>query len=73
MLKVSTLNDNRKYTVTEEGKGLGERVMWINVLAFEPLSILNCMQNCNHDDYLIILDHILQSDMISKVLSNTTL
>ena len=44
-----------------------------NVLAFEPLSILNCMQNCNHDDYLIILDHILQSDMISKVLSNTTL
>lgn len=72
-VKGSTLNDNRKYTVTEEGKGLGERVMWINVLAFEPLSILNCMQNCNHDDYLIILDHILQSYMISKVLSNTTL
>lgn len=71
-VKGSTLNDNRKYTVTEEGKGLGERVMWINVLAFEPLSILNCMQNCN-DDYLIILDHILQSYMISKVLSNTTL
>ena len=37
MLKVSTLNDNRRHTVTEEGKGLGERVMWINVLAFEPL------------------------------------
>lgn len=65
MLKVSTLNNNRKYTVTEEGKGLGERVMWINVLAliFEPLSSLNCMQNCS-DDYLIILDHILQSYMI---------
>lgn len=65
-VKGSTLNDNRKYTVTEEGKGLGERVMLINVLAFEPLSILNCMQNCN-DDYLIILDHILQSYMISKL------
>ena len=62
MLKVSTLNDNRKYTVTEEGKGLGEGGMCY-VLEFEPLSISNCMQNCN-DDYLIILDHILQSYMI---------
>ena len=74
MLKVSTLNDNRKYTVTCRGrKGVGgESDVDKCILAFEPLSILNCMQNCN-DDYLIILDHILQSYMISKVLSNTTL
>lgn len=73
-VKGSTLNDNRKYTVTCRGrKGVGGESDVDNVLAFEPLSILNCMQNCNHDDYLIILDHILQSYMISKVLSNTTL